>query len=135
MIGSDEVGKQTTFNAITGFPPIAYTSLKAFAAAISPNFTGSSTTGVIISTVSIPTRDSSIFQVAASSPLLHDEIRDESFTTGRFLKIWSSSAGPILAAQPLVCASSVSLMFFPPSILFASVLCLQQRITYLCHLF
>lgn len=85
-----------------------------FAAAISPNMRGLSTTGVIKSMVSMPTRFSSIFQRAASSPLFH-EARSSSFLiTGRSFNIWSSSAGPILAAQPLVFARSVSLTVKTP---------------------
>ncbi len=38
-------GKQTMFRAVFTSPPIAYTSLKAFAAAISPKRYGSSTIG------------------------------------------------------------------------------------------
>ena len=39
------------FSAVTGVPPIAYTSLSAFAAAMRPKSYGSSTTGVKKSTV------------------------------------------------------------------------------------
>jgi len=84
-------------------------SLSEFAAAISPNFTGESTTGVIKSSVSMPMRFSSILHSAASSPLFHDARRLASLITGRLLSRRSSSAGPIFAAQPLVWASSVSL--------------------------
>ena len=105
-IGRQEVGKQTRFSAIKGRPPMAKTSLSAFAAAISPNVPGSSTTGVMKSTVRIPMRSSSIRQSAASSPWLH-EVRSLSPTGGSAFKTSSSSAGPILAAQPLVRASSV----------------------------
>lgn len=54
---------------------MAYTSLREFAAAIFPKYSGESTTGVMKSTVSMPTLSSSIFQSAASSPLFQEAIR------------------------------------------------------------
>ena len=48
------VGKQTTLRATIGLPPIANTSLIELAAAICPQVKGSSTTGVMKSTVKIP---------------------------------------------------------------------------------
>ncbi len=44
-------GKQTMFIAVSGFPPIAHISLIELAAAICPKVKGSSTTGVMKSTV------------------------------------------------------------------------------------
>ena len=100
-------GNPTMFNATKGKPPIAKTSLSEFAAAILPQTRGSSTTGVMKSTVRIPALFSSIFQRAASSPEAHEEKIRSSDGRGIFLSILERSAGPILAAQPLVVDISV----------------------------
>ncbi len=61
----------------------------------------------------MPTLSSSIFQRAASSPLFQEAISVSSLNTGMSFNIWSSSAGLILAAQPLVLARSDSLIYVP----------------------
>ncbi len=58
--GSRQLGKQTIFMAVSGTPPIAYTSDKEFAAAIAPKVYGSSTMGVKKSSVWTIARESSI---------------------------------------------------------------------------
>jgi len=98
------------FNAIKGFPPIAKTSLREFAAAISPHFSGSSTIGVTKSTVSIPALFSSIVHIAASSPDAQLAINLSCEARGMFFNVCARSAGPILAAQPLVLDISVNLI-------------------------
>jgi hypothetical protein len=47
----DRRGNPITFMAVRGFPPMAYTSLRELAAAICPKRKGSSTMGVMKSTV------------------------------------------------------------------------------------
>ncbi len=49
--GRSSTGHATRFSAVSGRPPIAYTSLSAFVAAIRPQSYGSSTIGVKKSTV------------------------------------------------------------------------------------
>ncbi|OFB60969.1 hypothetical protein JS73_09605 [Synergistes jonesii] len=83
-----------------------------FAAAISPYLRGSSTTGVMKSVVRIPILSSVIFHSAASSPCVHEASSSSEWRTGSPFKISSSSAGAIFAAQPLVLARSVSLIYF-----------------------
>jgi hypothetical protein len=73
------VGKHTIFNAKIGLPPMAYISLKEFAAAICPNLYGSSTIGVKKSNVSITAISSFILYTVASS--------DVSIPTKRFLSL------------------------------------------------
>ncbi len=90
---------------------MAYTSLREFAAAILPKYSGESTTGVIKSTVRIPILSSSIFHSAASSPLFHEAIRLSSRIPAK--KQTVQPAGPIFAAQPLVRARSESLIQIP----------------------
>jgi hypothetical protein len=63
------------FIAVIGLPPIAYTSLKEFAAAICPKEYGSSTTGVKKSVVNITALSSSILYTAASSEVSIPTIR------------------------------------------------------------
>ncbi len=64
--------------------------------------------GVMKSRVRTPRRLSSIIQSAASSPDAHVEIIRSSRTEGMSRSIFSRSAGPILAAHPLVLESSVN---------------------------
>ncbi len=59
--------KATRFSALTGSPPIAYTSESAFVAAIRPNAYGSSTIGVKKSTVCTIASDSVSWTTPASS--------------------------------------------------------------------
>jgi hypothetical protein len=103
------------FNATRGAPPIAKTSLSEFAAAIAPHAEGSSTTGVMKSTVRIPARFSSIFHNAASSPEAQDVKMRSSEGISIFFRILERSAGPIFAAQPLVVAISVKRIKTSPS--------------------
>jgi tetrahydromethanopterin S-methyltransferase subunit A len=63
------------FIAVTGVPPIAYTSLKELAAAIWPKVYGSSTIGVKKSAVSITALSSVILYTAASSEVSIPTIR------------------------------------------------------------
>ena len=56
----------------------------------------------------------SIIQVAASSPLSQLVNRNPFSWGGSAFSISFRSAGPILAAQPLLCDSSVSRMVKPP---------------------
>lgn len=102
------MGNATILRAIKGRPPIAKTSLRAFAAAILPQALGESTTGVIKSRVRIPILFSSILQSAASSPQSQVVISLSSSGNGIPFKTFSRSAGPIFAAQPLVRDISVS---------------------------
>ena len=97
-------------------------SEREFAAAISPNFSGESTTGVIKSSVSMPSRFSSIIQTAASSPWFHDARSSGFRSAGRSFSRTPSSAGLILAAQPLVRANSVSLKQKSP-LIYAALKC------------
>lgn len=102
------MGKATMFRAIKGRPPMAKTSLRAFAADILPHALGESTTGVMKSRVRIPILFSSILQSAASSPQSHVVISLSSSGSGIPFKTFSRSPGPIFAAQPLVRDISVS---------------------------
>ncbi len=56
--GSRRDGKPTTLSAKSGFAPIAYTSLREFAALIAPKSKGSSAIGVKKSTVVTRARSS-----------------------------------------------------------------------------
>ena len=62
-------GKATRFSAVSGAPPIAYTSESALAAAMRPKSYGSSTIGVKKSTVCTSARSSRSRYTAASSPV------------------------------------------------------------------
>ena len=66
-MGLEQKMRNTIFIAVTGLPPIAYMSLKEFAAAICPKVYGSSTIGVKKSIVKITALSSSILYTAASS--------------------------------------------------------------------
>ena len=95
-----QFGTHKRFMARVGCPPIAYTSLREFAAATCPNIYGSSTTGVKKSTVWIAAISSVIFKTHASSAVSNPTIRSGFGTFGRFSRISLRTPGPNLAAQP-----------------------------------
>ena len=101
-------GNPTRFKQVRGFPPIAYTSLMAFAAAIWPNRKGSSTGGVIKSAVVIIAISSVIRYTPASSFDPNPTRRFGSLFTGRDASNSFSPTGLIFAAQPQVLARLVN---------------------------
>ena len=98
--GSFFDGKQNRLSASLGVPPIAYMSLRAFAAATCPKVYGSSTIGGKKSTVCIMAVSSFILYTAASSAVSKPTISFGSEFFGRVESIASSTPGPILAAHP-----------------------------------
>src|SRR5436853_7547923 len=93
-----------------GVPPIAYTSLNAFAAAIAPNQYGSSTMGVNTSTGWTRARSGAIRYTPASSAVLVATRTAGSVTGGRWRRTCARSAGPSLEAQPAQATIEVSLI-------------------------
>ena len=59
VAGTRSAGMPITFNAVSGRPPMAYTSDRELAAAIDPYWNGSSTIGVKKSTVCTSARRAS----------------------------------------------------------------------------
>ena len=91
---------------------MAYMSESEFAAAIRPNQSGSSTGGVMKSTVEITAILSERRYTAASSLVSNPTSRFGSIETGRSLRASDRTVGPILAAQPQVLARPVRVFFF-----------------------
>ena len=94
---------------MTGVPPIAYTSLKALAAAILPQSYASSTMGVNTSTVAISARPSPMRHAAASSPVPAETSTSSGIDTCPSMPITvPRSAGPSLHAHPAPWLNAVS---------------------------
>ena len=93
-------GKAAIESAVSGRPPIAYTSESAFVAAIAPKAKGSSTTGVKKSTVCTSAVFSSRRKTPASSPVRWSTSTRGSSDGVKAPSTWASSAGPSLLAQP-----------------------------------
>jgi hypothetical protein len=91
---------------------MAYMSESEFAAAIRPNQAGSSTGGVMKSTVEMTARSSERRYTAASSLVSKPTSRLGSVEAGRSLSAADRTVGPILAAHPQVLARPVSVFFF-----------------------
>ena len=97
---SPSPGQAARLTANSGRPPIAYTSDKAFAAAIRPQSYGSSTIGVKKSVVSTSARSPSRRSTAASSPSAAPMSRSPAAGPG---------PGPVKPAGPIEANSSSSL--------------------------
>src|SRR5439155_17589994 len=96
-------GQATRFSAVTGRPPMAYTSEKALAAPIRPQSKGSSTMGVKKSTVWMMARPSApgSANTAASSPVAGETSTSGGYSVGvRRPRTWARSLGASLHAQP-----------------------------------
>src|SRR5467141_954072 len=106
--GSPLSGKPTIESAETGRPPIAYTSLNAFAAAICPNVCGSSTMGVKKSTVCTSAIPSPSRYTPASSLVSKPTSTFGSVGRGKRRKTESSNPGLSFAAQPAALTMAVS---------------------------
>src|SRR4029077_18403126 len=95
-------------SAETGRPPMAYRSLREFAAAICPKVKGSSTIGVKKSTVCTSANPSPSRYTPASSLLLKPTSTFGSVGNGRRRSIESSVPGLSFAAQPAALTMAVS---------------------------
>ena len=84
----------------------------AFAAAIWPNQYGSSTGGVMKSTVLMNARSGATRYTAASSLVSNPTSRFGSSDGLRYFSASETTVGPILAAQPQVRDNPVSVLFF-----------------------
>src|SRR5450432_3785195 len=93
-------------NAVSGRPPIAYTSLNALTAAMAPNVNGSSTIGVKKSTVCTRAHSGESLYTPASSDVSNPTRMFGSSRRGKRGKTWSKTFGLSLDAQPaaLTCA-------------------------------
>ena len=114
------LGNPTMFSAVLGSPPIAYTSLKALAAAIWPKVYGSSTIGVKKSTVLTIARSSRRRNTPASSDVSVPTIMSGCSNGGRLCSTCIRSAAPSFAAQPAAatcCVSPSSLIRLRPETL------------------
>src|SRR2546428_819151 len=98
--GSPLSGKPTMESAETGSPPMAYTSLNAFAAAICPKVYGSSTMGVKKSTVWTSAISGLSRYTPASSLVSKPTSTFGSLGRGKRRKTESSNPGLSFAAQP-----------------------------------
>src|ERR1700686_139646 len=107
--GNSLVGNATMLSAVSGWPPIAYTSERAFAAAICPKSNGSSTMGAKKSTVWTSARSSDRRYTPASSNVSLPTSSRGSDITGSAASARDRSPGPIFDAQPAHRANSVSL--------------------------
>src|SRR5215472_5110185 len=94
------LGNATRPSANSGRAPIAYTSLRLFAAAMAPNASGWSTMGVKKSTVETSARSSAIRKTAASSPVVAPTRTLGSSRAGSAPRTCPSSTGLSLQAQP-----------------------------------
>src|SRR5216683_6967557 len=106
--GSPLSGKPTMESAETDLPPMAYTSLSAFAAAICPNVCGSSTIGVKKSTVCTSAMPSPSRYTPASSLVSKPTSTFGSVGRGKRRKTESSNPGLSFAAQPAALTIAVS---------------------------
>ena len=112
-------GKHTMFRAVTTRPPIANTSLSAFAAAICPNVYGSSTIGGKKSSVWIIAVSGDILYTAASSLLSYPTIRlSSALRFGIIPSTLLSAPAPSFAVHPPPLQNSIS--HFPYLSSFAS---------------
>src|SRR6266566_2287408 len=105
--GRSLVGNATMFIAVSGWPPIAYTSERAFAAAICPKSNGSSTMGAKKSTVWTSARSSERRKTPASSKVSLPTSNRGSEFTGSAASARDRSPGPIFDAQPAHRANEV----------------------------
>src|SRR5260221_319725 len=106
--GSPLSGKPTMDSAETGLPPMAYTSLSEFAAAICPNVNGSSTIGVKKSTVCTSAISGLSRYTPASSLVSKPTSTFGSVGRGKRRKTESSNPGLSFAAQPAALTMAVS---------------------------
>jgi|FLOH01.1.fsa_nt_gi hypothetical protein len=107
---SFDMGKPTRFRQVKGRPPMAYTSLRALAAAMRPKTTGSSTGGVMISAVCTKAVPASRRYTPASSPVSNPTNRFGSVVLGKPSSNLESPTGLTFAAQPQVLARLVSVL-------------------------
>src|SRR5216684_718460 len=106
--GSPWSGKPTIDSAETALPPMAYTSLNAFAAAICPKVCGSSTMGVKKSTVWTIAISGLSRYTPASSLVSKPTSTFGSVGRGKRRKTESSNPGLSFAAQPAALTMAVS---------------------------
>src|SRR6267154_1325417 len=106
--GSPLSGNPTIDSAETGFPPMAYTSLSEFAAAICPKVYGSSTIGVKKSTVCTIAISGPSKYTPASSLVSKPTSTFGSVGRGKRRKMESSNPGLSFAAQPAALTMAVS---------------------------
>src|SRR6266404_2034660 len=106
--GSPLSGKPTIDSAEIGLPPMAYTSLSEFAAAICPNVNGSSTIGVKKSTVCTSAISGLSRYTPASSLVSKPTSTFGSVGRGKRRKTESSNPGLSFAAQPAALTMTVS---------------------------
>src|SRR6266403_3987349 len=106
--GSPLSGKPTIDSAEIGLPPMAYTSLSEFAAAICPNVNGSSTMGVKKSTVCTSAISRLSRYTPASSLVSKPTSTFGSVGRGKRRKTESSNPGLSFAAQPAALTMAVS---------------------------
>src|SRR5947209_11744793 len=109
-------GKQTIASALSGLPPMAYTSLRELTAAIWPKVKGSSTIGVKKSTVCTNACSAEILYTPASSALSKPTSTFSSCCRANFPSTESSTAGLSLLAQPAAFTCSVSRTLFTSAI-------------------
>ena len=110
-------GKAATFTAIKTFPPMAYTSLHAFAAAIAPKSEGSSTRGGKKSVVLTKAISSLTLYTAASSKGAKPINKAGSIETGNSSTSPANKSLPHLAAQPPQLVHSVSFSGAPSNMI------------------
>src|SRR6266481_1114890 len=106
--GSPLSGNPTIESAEIGLPPMAYTSLNAFAAAICPKVCGSSTIGVKKSTVCTSAISGLSRYTPASSLVSNPTSTFGSVGRGKRRKTESSNPGLSFAAQPAALTMAVS---------------------------
>src|SRR6266849_11064068 len=106
--GSPLSGNPTIESAEIGFPPMAYTSLSEFAAAICPYVCGSSTMGVKKSTVWTSAISGLSRYTPASSLVSKPTSTFGSVGRGKRRKTESSNPGLSFAAQPAALTMAVS---------------------------